>query len=381
MIPISEELGISITVLSSATTVAMAAIALSMPVLSKIYAKYESKKLMTLAVTFVVLSLAIKALASSVVLFYIATVLQGIAFGITYNLAPVILTNKWFKKKAGTVLSLIALVGTPVCMVFTSLGGWFIDNHGWRACLWMFAAVTVVLCIPCLLLIKNKPEDMGLLPYGYESEGEKEGETKVALKGLPISKAVKSLAFWAMGLAVDMMAIANTFSGYLASYVQDMGYSITVSGFVSTALLEGGMASKLFIGPMLDKKPSSATCAVLLCGLVSVLALIVLGKAGVAVIIISAALFGVSYDGMNVCFAQVVREMFGDLDYEAIFADSVVFISVFGALVWTIFGVFVDLFGFASAPYVSIICFVLCIAMLLLAVKDAQKKKSEWEEK
>lgn len=130
LIPISEELGISITVLSSATTVAMAAIALSMPVLSKIYAKYESKKLMTLAVTFVVLSLAIKALASSVVLFYIATVLQGIAFGITYNLAPVILTNKWFKKKAGTVLSLIALVGTPVCMVFTSLGGWFIDNHG-----------------------------------------------------------------------------------------------------------------------------------------------------------------------------------------------------------------------------------------------------------
>jgi MFS transporter, OFA family, oxalate/formate antiporter len=68
---------------------------------------------------------------------------------------------------------------------------------GWRGVLWiMAAAMAVCTIVPALLLIRNKPADVGLVPYGADTARTMPGVATQALPGFTYKQALRNSNFW-----------------------------------------------------------------------------------------------------------------------------------------------------------------------------------------
>ena len=89
---------------------------------------------------------------------------------LAYTGQSLYLTN-WFVRRRGLALS-IAFSGVGIgSITILPWQGWMIETGGWRsACLW-FGILVLVLLGPLNLLLKRRPEDLGLAPDGTSSGG------------------------------------------------------------------------------------------------------------------------------------------------------------------------------------------------------------------
>ena len=81
-----------------------------------------------------------------------------------------IIATRWFVRRRGLVTGLLAGSFATGNLIFLPLLAWITGTHGWR---WATAivAVTAAAIIPLvLLLMRERPSDLGLLPYGAPAE-------------------------------------------------------------------------------------------------------------------------------------------------------------------------------------------------------------------
>lgn len=119
--------------------------------------------------------------------------------------------SRWFVKKRGRALA-IALAASPLgSALFTVLSKDWLNTIGWRGTFRIMAIMSwVLVIIPALLLMRNKPEDLGLTP-----DGEVVAEAAANTASKPIDnyeeewtlvKVLKSPKAWALFLAYFFMA-------------------------------------------------------------------------------------------------------------------------------------------------------------------------------
>jgi MFS family permease len=89
---------------------------------------------------------------------------------LAYTGQSLYLTN-WFVRRRGLALS-IAFSGVGIgSITILPWQGWMIETAGWRpACVW-FGILVLALLGPLNLLLKRRPEDLGLAPDGMSSGG------------------------------------------------------------------------------------------------------------------------------------------------------------------------------------------------------------------
>ncbi len=100
-------------------------------------------------------------------------VLWGIVIGtatgaISIPLSAIIAT-RWFVRHRGFVTGLLTASFATGNLVFLPLLAWITDGHGWR---WAVAivAITAAAMVPVvLILMRERPADLGLAPYGADS--------------------------------------------------------------------------------------------------------------------------------------------------------------------------------------------------------------------
>jgi sugar phosphate permease len=83
--------------------------------------------------------------------------------------------SRWFDKKRGRAIA-ITLVASPLgAAIFTFLAKGWLESVGWRGVFKIMAFSSwILVIIPALIFMKNKPEDIGLLPDGAEKIERKE---------------------------------------------------------------------------------------------------------------------------------------------------------------------------------------------------------------
>ena len=95
----------------------------------------------------------------------------GTATGaIAIPLAAIVAT-RWFVRRRGLVTGLLTASFATGNLVFLPLLAWVTDGYGWR---WAVAivAITAAAIIPVvLLLMRERPSDVGLAPYGSPDDG------------------------------------------------------------------------------------------------------------------------------------------------------------------------------------------------------------------
>jgi MFS family permease len=104
-------------------------------------------------------------------------------YGVVYGMArsgfttPLVVSiTLWFKRRQGLAVGIVAS-GTAVGpLVFAPLFRYLIDLYGWNTAFLILGIGSGVLLVPCCCLIRSRPSDLGLRPYGEE-----DGEEGVAI--------------------------------------------------------------------------------------------------------------------------------------------------------------------------------------------------------
>ena len=355
----------------------------------RIFDKYPSRWVLLACVICIGVAFVIMSQATTIYLFYVAGVLLGIGNSIILYLLIPVMFGRWFKHNVSTLVGIgMAMTGIGG-MIFSPVATSIISSSSYHTAYLAYAAVTLIVGIPCSLLIASRPEDKGLMPVGYDAAAEAKAaeEAKNAVvEGVTVGTALKQPG--ALILIAVYAAIVNfglTMNFYLPSYVKSLDAALVgadplmVGATLSSVVMFGSLIGKLVLGWTNDKSVKGSVVFGLLCGIIG-LALVLWGvQVNFFLAYIGGALFGVFFASATTTTPAIARLAFGNLDYSKIYAYITGVCALFAAFGSTIWGVIKDVTGSFTGAYLvdmglMIIAFVFAFGGLVVAKKLPREK-------
>lgn len=257
--PITEDLGIARSAYTLVNTISTLLGVFLAPVAGKLMSSKHMHKILVTCIAGVSISYGMFSVANSLPVFYFIAIFVGIfAAGSTMIPISVVITN-WFQKQRGLATS-IAMAGSGIGgAILSPVIGKLITGYGWRQTYVVIAAVMFCALVPIgVFIIRQKPSDKGLQPYGYgESTNEKKSsstvEWNVSLKELK-SKPL----FWAFILGITLIALTGAIISHIPSAVMDAGYSTAKAASITSIYMAIAVPGKLLLGHIFDKYGAKA---------------------------------------------------------------------------------------------------------------------------
>lgn len=356
-VPASEALGSDYSSISLYSTLVYIGIACGLPFVGNWLPKIPPIGIAGFAALQSIV-VAVLSFSNSVVWWWIGGWLIG--FGMAFTsivFISTVLTN-WFTEKTGLAIGLAWALASVASAIMSPVTVSLMEMMDWRTSLLIFAIVGAVLAIPAaLFLVSYSPERKGLVPYGYNPEVS--GEV-VMESGVPAKRAVKSLAFVLVALALALTQIVSVINAYFPMYAESVGFAPTVGAFMISVALMFDIALNPIIGMTIDKFGAIKAFVAWACvGILSMLILMV--SAGNEIIAyLGAGLGDTLYVLLGVGIASVASTVFGTKDYGKIFA----YITIFGFAAGSVGGFIIASLYEGTGSFEAV--FIFCIVTILV---------------
>lgn len=383
MTPVCEDLGIDYSMFSYYFTATLVGVAAGMMFVGKILPKVVGRWTHVAVAVVLIAAGAAMAFYSNVWLFLLSGLVIGFGMSFTTGLCMSAVIDQWFRKKAGLAIGLAWTVNSVYMVVMSPVVTAVIESVGWRNGYLVLAAISAVLVIPSIVfIIRFKPSDKGMLPYGYgedESAEEGKGAEMAATRGVPFKVAVKSPAFIACILFLCLVQITVCMNQLFPTYAVEVGLgAMTGSIMVSSASMFDIFLNPA-VGSACDKLGSFK--ALVLWVIVSIVSFVMLiCSAGIPwLAILGAGVNDVMYVVAGAGLTCLLMSVFGSRDYGRIFGIVCGVAYIAGAFgmpimtsVYATTGTFNAVFG---------LCIVMNIVIIgLIFVIKATSKKLQWVE-
>ena len=252
---------------------------------------------------------------------------------------------QWFERRRGFALSLVWLGFSASVALHPPFAQWLIETVGWReAWLWLGLSSWALL-FPVLWLVRNRPEDVGLLPDGgappepptdpppggagangsaaahpLREAGTGSGATgsdasprsdPPETAGLTLRQALRTSAFWivAAGLSLIALLMTGLFFHQVAIFqLRGLDTHVATRVFAITALTS--VVSAPVLGRIMDRAPSRLVFAGALCVMAAALLVLHLVH-DVTTAITYAIVFGLANASMQVNVGYLWADYFG----------------------------------------------------------------------
>lgn len=351
------------------------AVAVSSLIVGQALARFDVRAVSTVLVCGVALCFLGMSAATAVWQIWVCgALLTATAVPIVMLVNPTLI-NRWFKDRAGFFIGLASAFIGIGGIVFLQVGQAIIDTLGYRTAYVTYAVVILVCCLPCsLFLIRSHPEDRGLTAY---TSGKTAAEATGAAVGKPwnvdVSAAMKSPAFWLVGLIGGLFGMALLINPQWPTYIKtltEMGTTVLITGAVMASIVSGAQViGKIVFGTMGDASPMKAIGLASILGVISML-LVWLAPSTVA-LPLGAVFFGFYFSVSGVLLPILARAVFGTGDsYSILFGRALMITKLLtapGAVIWPL--VAENFGGFGAAFACIIVLIVLCVALSALAIK------------
>jgi MFS family permease len=200
--PLGADLGVSGTTIASAYGLATLAAAFALPYMGRLVDRFGPTRMLPA----IALALGAACLAFALTPGVVWLALGFAALRFTGQgslmLTSAYLVSQWFARRRGFALSLMALGFSASMAVHPPLAQALIDTVGWRqAWVWLGVLTWVLLLPPVLLLVQNRPEDLGLRPDGEGAPARNDDASNAApapeaIEGLTLAEALRTSAFY-----------------------------------------------------------------------------------------------------------------------------------------------------------------------------------------
>ena len=283
-------------------------------------------------------------------------ILRGFAGGLMGMVTVNIAINYWFHKNnalmTSIVMSFSGIVGALLSPVLSS----FIAVNGWRKGYLLVAAIMTVLSLPAVLLpISLRPKKLGLPPYGEDGNAIKKTEASEA-------KPIDPKLFVLLMIYTLMVPCATALSQHYIGISDSYGLAKAGAIMVSVTMV-ANTAGKLLYGLLSDKLGARLTSTIYITLIIIGLTLLVTIHQ-LPVMLVCAALVGLSYSMGTVATSSIVREVFGPANYSKTYPRLSFCITMSNSLFTTIIGSVYDIFG----SYQIILIIMAIMEVVALAV-------------
>jgi len=362
---VAKDFGVGISQISLYTTLMYLTVTVLLPFAGKIIKRFDVRYILTIAGLLDAGAFALMGTYHSAFPFYVSGVILGVGSTfLIYGTIPLVINN-WFKAKVGTSLGIaMAFMGIGG-VIFSQVTGRLIESVGWRLTYVTLGAIVALLTIPVSwFIIRVKPADKGMQPYGGEPEAVASGQTAAPETGVMRSVAKRSPAFYMVLAFTGLFGLASTVGFHVPNFVQSVGFSAAMAATGITCVTIGQTGGKFLLGAINDKFGIKAALVTGIGGgMLGVLALLISNNFGLAVLYGGAVLFGIGFSGSTLLPPVVIREVFGGRDYASIYTTIMSASTLGVAFGTTLFSFIYD----SSGSYYLVFVIVLVVFAVIAA--------------
>ncbi|WP_283152983.1 MFS transporter [Guptibacillus hwajinpoensis] len=181
------------------------------------------------------------------------------------TLIPNTLVPQWFVVKRGRALSFMAIGGFLSSASFPPLNTWLIATFGWESAWRILGLALIVIFLPVVFfIVKNKPEDIGLLPDNAiskkrlaqrrEEKMEEEEQEEGFETNWTVKEAMRTRAFWFILFCVSIPALVNTgLTFHLFSILGEQGVPGSTAAIILSIMAIVGFPVTMASGFILER--------------------------------------------------------------------------------------------------------------------------------
>lgn len=179
----------------------------------------------------------------------------------------------WFHKHRARALSLMGL-GLALSGLFVPVVAWFMQAHGWRATAVASGLMILAVGLPCSMVFKRHPQDVGETRDGLPPEVAAAGADAPAAppeREFSAAQALRTPAFWllAVGHGFALLVVTAVNVHAIAHMKEGLGYSVSEASLaimLMTAAQTGGVLLGSLIGDRFEKRYVAALCMLMHAG-------------------------------------------------------------------------------------------------------------------
>ncbi|MGM9661694.1 MAG: MFS transporter [Oscillospiraceae bacterium] len=380
-------LGVSLTLFSVYYTFQNGTLAISQVFVGRLINKLSLRMLAMISVTLSCGALALMSVWPNVYCWWISGILNGLGLSVTcYILIPVLMNN-WFAVGAGSAMGICMAMTGIGGAVFSPIVGKLIANPaiGWRPSYLIMAAISWVPCIIAASMLRLKPADKGLEPYGIErleeeraraaeaSASKKHGDPAMdPHKGLTFAEALRSPVFYVILLAVLAIHFVSSFQPHITNYAVSVGFPVERAATVGSIMMIGMFCGKFGLGAAIDRFGVGKFWT-LGASIGTIAFIMMLTTASIPVCtFIACFMFGCAFGMIPLSSPNLTRRACGPKDYEKIFGLVIGCGTALNAFAPTIYAYLFDsnggsyLYGIIAAMTCLILSTVFCWIALRL---------------
>jgi sugar phosphate permease len=253
--PICDSLGFSRGDFTFHRTILILTSAVLMPVYGRIYDRIGVKKVLTVSSIALALFTFAYSFASQIWHFYLIALLNGIFVSGPGFMTAGYLINKWFDDKRGFAIG-IAYAGAGIgAALFIPIVGQMAERRDWMFVYRFIGIAVLVVLLPIVLfLIKERPQDIALMPYKDKKNTQRSETFEGEKTSLLFNQAVKTPVFWMLLLAFFLLSIMAGGPNFnVVPYLTDIGYTAVFASIVMSALMLMHMLGNITLGGFFDR--------------------------------------------------------------------------------------------------------------------------------
>jgi len=350
VVPIQQDLGWSRATISGAYSLGLVFSGLLGLVIGRFVDRYGARVLMSAGSVLGAATLFLLSRMTEVWQLYVLwSGCLGLAMALTLYPVTFTVVANWFQRRRGAALATLTVIGGLSSPLYIPFAGYLVARLGWRSALLVLAGTALLVALPIhALLVRRRPEDLGLLPDG---EAPPEGHDPESIGGQRLRAALSQPAFWTLMAATALSSAGySVLLAHLVAYLIGRGYdpvfAASVLGLTGLASLPGR-----FIFNMISDRFGPQLLLTLCLALQGLSVFLLLAPGPFAFLVAFIAVYGSAFGAISPLRASVLADHFGRLAYGAITSVQGVPAGIFAGLGPFIAGLLYDLLGGYSLAF------------------------------
>jgi sugar phosphate permease len=265
-----QEFSISRTSVTIISLVSFIVVAIAQPLVGKFNDRFGSRTVLTVSLSLTGMALLLCSIATSLwQLIVLYGVVASFAFTGASQITSATLMTHWFTAKRGLVIGVATSGMAAGNMTIAPVTLYLISNYNWRFSLGLFGLMIIFIFAPLMaFLIRSKPADMGLKPYGETSDALENHKPATSVAGTNTGNqsvwlVLREKKFWLLTAPYFICGFTDVglvYTHYIP-YTQGSGFSIGIIGFTFSLIAVTNIIGSIGSGYLADRMNRSKLLA------------------------------------------------------------------------------------------------------------------------
>lgn len=281
--------------------------------------KYSPKTIMLSGAIILLIALAGFANATSFIQIQVVYVLYAFALTLAGIVTSMYLITQWFVKYRGLAVGIFLMGSSFGGALFNKIAGWGIATLGWRNAAWILLGCAVAgMLLPLVLLIRNRPADMGLLPDGETPNLTTDNHRTHAHAGMTLGAAMRTPHFYLLLVATATLwfCITGVVNHQVLFIEKDLNQAKEIVTNVTSLFFLCSIIGKLLFGWLGDRYNKLIIMLISIVNLlIGTVLLRYLADLPAAMMYVYALVYGIAFSGAFTMIQVVVAELYSGSSY------------------------------------------------------------------